>query len=90
MRPSLKRTMLARTPLIVTSFTTSCLDSSGISASDTRELSTAANSLSLLNSDSEALPRSAPRLGQNASLMSPSSLSVRCFFSFTSWMICGL
>ena len=74
----------------MTSSTTICFEKSGITLTETRALSTAANSFSLFTSESETLPSSAPTFGQNESLMSPSSFSVRFFFSFTSWMIWGL
>ena len=88
--PSLKRTILARTPSMRMVSTTNSFLSRGMTARNTLAPSIAANSLSPLCSERETLPRSAPSLGQNASLISPSIFSVRCFFSLTILTICGL
>ncbi|MCY1562628.1 hypothetical protein D9M68_1000580 [compost metagenome] len=66
------------------------MDSKGSSSSDTLALSTERNSSLLLRSDRLSSPRLAPMLGKKLSLISPGIVSVRCFFSCTSLMICGL
>jgi hypothetical protein len=88
--PSFALTTFARKPLTRTVSTTTCRDSNGSSLSETCASSTRANSLSEARSDSDALPILAPMLGQNDSLMSPSSLRVRCVRSFTACTSRGL
>src|SRR5258706_694623 len=88
--PSLCLTRSARSPSSWIWSTTTCLDSSGINASETRMSSSAAKSFSLLNSDNRVLPRCTPSFGNNMRRISPSMVSVRWVFSLTRSITCVL
>ena len=88
--PSALRTRFARTPVTLTLRMTSSLRNSGSHATYNCTLFSDANSCAPWCSDSRVFPKSSPSRGKSLSLISPSSVSVRCVFSCTRFTICGL